>query len=192
MPTVLAILPEGFEELEAVAPIDVLRRAGVQVTVAALGNERLVNGRNGLALHADTTLAELDRPAVSAPGTPSNEMMLHDALMLPGGPGVKLLRQDPRVNAIVLSHHAAGRWIAAICAAPTVLHDAGLLTGRGYTAHPAVADELREIRADDRVVVDGNLVTSRGAGTALDFGLKLVELLVSPEEAKKVADSICA
>ena len=179
MPTVLAILPEGFEEIEAVTPIDLLRRAGVEVTVAALGKEIHVAGRTGITLHADTPLAALPEKAF-------------DLLFLPGGPGVKHLRGDPRVGSLVQKQHAAGRWIAAICAAPTVLNDAGLLAGRRYTAHFSVANELPHILADQRVVVDGKIVTSRGAGTALDFGLVLVERLVSAAKAREVAESVCA
>jgi len=179
MPTVLAILPEGFEELEAVAPIDLLRRAGAEVTVAALGETIHVTGRNALTMHADTTLATVGE-------------RLFDLLFLPGGPGVAHLRADSRVRATVLRHHEAGRWLAAICAAPTVLHDAGLLAGRRYTAHFSVAGELLAILADERVVADGKLLTSRGAGTAIDFGLLLVEKLVSAEKSREVSRSICA
>ena len=179
MPTVLAILPEGFEELEAVAPIDLLRRAHVDVTVASLGENRLVTGRNALVLQADTTLAAVGDH-------------LFDLLFLPGGPGVKHLRADPHVRAAVLAHHSAGRWLAAICAAPTVLNDAGLLDGRRYTAHFSVANELSAILADERTVTDGHLLTSRGAGTATDFGLLLVSKLVSPKISADIAQSICA
>lgn len=180
MPTVLAILAEGFEEIEAVTPIDLLRRAGVEVTVAALANELLVAGRNGLTVRAD-------RPHA---GLPPNAGF--DALLLPGGPGVQHLRASAPVLQLVRNQHAAGRWLAAICAAPTVLHDAGILTGRRYTAHFSVANELPLILSDQRVVVDGNILTSRGAGTALDFGLALVGCLVGKTQADKVAGSICA
>ena len=179
MPTVLAILPEGVEELEAIAPIDLLRRAGVGVTVAALGETIHVTGRNALTLHADTPL--------SAVGD-----KLFDLLFLPGGPGVKLLRADPRVRAAVLAHHDAGRWLAAICAAPTVLNDAGLLAGRRYTAHFSVAAELSALLADERTVADGRILTSRGAGTAIDFGVLLVEKLCGRERAQEITQSICA
>ena len=179
MPTVLAILAEEFEEIEATTPIDLLRRAGVEVTIASLVEGIHVTGRSGITLHADTTLT-----SVAA--------RTFDCLLLPGGPGVKHLRADPRVRELVLRQHQAGRWIAAICAAPTVLHDAGLLTGRRYTAHFSVAGELPEILANERVVVDGHLVTSRGAGTALDFGLKLVELLCSVDKAAEIGRSVCA
>ena len=181
MPTVLAILAEGFEEIEAVAPIDLLRRAGADVTVAALGDGIHVTGRSGLTLHADTTLT-----AVIAASRD------FDCVFLPGGPGVKHLRADPRVRSLVLRQHAAARWLAAICAAPTVLHDAGLLAGRRYTAHDSVAGELPALLAEERVVVDGHLLTSRGAGTALEFGLLLVENLFAREKSKELARAICA
>lgn len=181
MPTVLAILPEGFEELEAVAPIDVLRRAGCTVIVAALGPTRRVAGRNGLVLEADILLSDLPADA------PAN-----DCLLLPGGPGVALLRASAAVRALIARHHAADSFLAAICAAPAALHDAGLLAGRRYTAHPGVAGELTAILADERVVRDGRLITSRGAGTALDFGLALVSALVSPEKSAEISAAIRA
>jgi 4-methyl-5(b-hydroxyethyl)-thiazole monophosphate biosynthesis len=105
---------------------------------------------------------------------------------------VQHLRADARVRALVLRQHAAGRWLAAICAAPAVLHDAGLLAGRRYTAHFSVANELSSILADERVVEDGRLLTSRGAGTAIDFGLLLVAKLVAPTKAAEIAQSISA
>jgi 4-methyl-5(b-hydroxyethyl)-thiazole monophosphate biosynthesis len=179
MPTVLAILADGFEEIEATTPIDLLRRAGAEVTVAALAETIHVTGRSGITMHADTTLTAVGEKSF-------------DCLFLPGGPGVKNLRADPRVKAVVLRHHGADKWVAAICAAPTVLHDAGLLAGKRYTAHFSVANELNAILPDQRVVEDGRLVTSRGAGTALDFGLRLVEKLFSPQKAEEIGRSVCA
>jgi protein deglycase len=179
MPTVLAILAEGFEEIEATTPVDLLRRAGVEVTMAALGKEIHVTGRTGITVHADAPLAAVE----------SHEF---DCVFLPGGPGTKHLRADPRVRALVQRQAQSGKWLAAICAAPTVLHDAGLLAGHRYTAHFSVADELPAILNGLRVVIDGKLITSRGAGTALDFGLALIEHLVSPAKAREVAGSICA
>lgn len=180
MPTVLAILAEGFEEIEAITPIDLLRRAGVDVTVAGLADGVHVTGRSGLILHADLPLATVPADAD------------FDALFLPGGPGVKHLRASERVRGLVRDFAAAGKPIAAICAAPAVLHDAGLLRGRRYTAHFSVATELTQVIENERVVIDGNLITSRGAGTALDFGLALVARLRGAEVANEVARSICA
>lgn len=178
MPTVLVPLAEGFEEIEAFAPVDLLRRAGVEVVVASLADHRHATGRSGITAHADL--------ALSAWGE-----RLADCLFLPGGPGVKQLRADERVIALVRRHAEAGRWIAAICAAPTVLHDAGLLAGRRFTAHDSVRDELPGLRDTERIVTDGRLTTSRGAGTAVEFGLHLVGLLVSPQRAAEVGKAIC-
>ena len=179
MSTVLTLLADGFEEIEAIAPIDLLRRAGANVIVAALGDGIHVTGRSGLIMHADTTLAAV-------------ESETFDCLFLPGGPGTKLLRSDPRVRPLLLRHHQQDRWIAAICAAPIVLHDAGLLTGRRYTAHFSVAAELPDLLANERVVTDGKLLTSRGAGTAVEFALLLVEKIFSAEKSREIAASICA
>ncbi len=179
MPHVLALLAEGFEEIEAVTPIDLLRRAGATVTTAALAEGIHVTGRSGVTLHADTTLtAVVDRD--------------FDCVLLPGGAGVKHLRADPRVGPLLRRHHAAGRWLAAICAAPTVLQDAGLLTGRRFTAHFSVATELPGLLENERVVTGGRLITSRGAGTSVDFGLVLVGALFSPQLAAEIARSVCA
>jgi 4-methyl-5(b-hydroxyethyl)-thiazole monophosphate biosynthesis len=179
MPKALVIIAEGFEEIEAVTPVDLLRRGGVEVTVAGLAPGIHVTGRNAVTLHADTPLAAV-------------EAADFDAVVIVGGPGVKHLRADPRVAALARRQHAAGRWVAAICAAPLVLHDAGLLAGLRYTAHPSAAAELPAIRAAERVVEDACIITSRGAGTALDFGLHLVSRLVSPAKATEVAQAICA
>jgi len=177
--TILALLADGLEEIELLTPVDVLRRAGAEVTLAALGEGIHVTGRSGVTLHADTTLAA----AMTRD---------YDCLFLPGGAGTAALRADPRVRRLVLAQAAAGRWLAAICAAPAVLHDAGLLAGRRYTAHFSVAGELPAILAGERTVADGRILTARGAGTALDFGLLLVERLIAPEKAAEVARSICA
>lgn len=182
MPAVLAILADGFEEIEAISPIDILRRANAEVIVAALGEGIHVTGRSGITLHADTTLS-------AALGGP---VRAYDCVFLPGGPGVPLLRADPRVRELVLRQHKEGRFLAAICAAPLVLHDAGILEGRRYTAHFSAAAELPQYLPGERTVADGNLLTSRGAGTATDFGLLLVEKLFGGDRAREVSLSISA
>lgn len=178
MPTVLTLLADGFEEIETVAPVDLLRRAGVEVTIASLAENRHATGRSGIIAHADVALS-----AVAG--------QTFDLLFIPGGPGVKALRADPRVREIVLRHAAADRWLAAICAAPTVLHDAGLLQGRRFTAHFSVAGELPTLLAEERIVTDGRLTTSRGAGTAVEFGLHLVALLTGSDKAEEIGKAIC-
>ncbi len=176
--TALIIMTEGVEEIEAITPIDLLRRAGVEVTIASLSAEPRVTGRTAILLGTDTDLSSVaDR--------------LFDLLVLPGGPGVRHLRASAAVIGITQRHAAAGRLVGAICAAPTVLKDAGLLEGVDHTAHFSVEDELPAIRKDVPVVRQGNIITSRGAGTAVPFGLALISALVDDATAKKVADSIC-
>lgn len=177
MPSALFLVPQEFEELELVAPVDLLRRAGVEVTLASTGDSIHLTGRNGITLHANAVLGVLDG------STP------FDLLVLPGGPGVKHLRADARVIARVQEQAKAGRWLAAICAAPTVLLDAGVLPER-YAAHPSTAAELPSA-LPQCVVQAGRIVTSRGAGTAIDFGLALVEALTSSEKAHEIARAIC-
>jgi 4-methyl-5(b-hydroxyethyl)-thiazole monophosphate biosynthesis len=178
MPSVIVPLADGFEEIEAFAPVDLLRRAEIEVIVATLNDNRHATGRSGITAHGDAALKDvLGRE--------------YDLVFLPGGAGVKLLRADPRVLEIVKRQHAAGRWLAAICAAPTVLHDAGLLLGQRYTAHYSVASELPAILSHERVVTDGKITTSRGAGTAVEFGLHLVGLLASPSKAEEISKAIC-
>ena len=172
---VLCLLVDGFEEMEMVTPVDLLRRAGVEVTIAALHGMG-ATGRNGIRIEADVALS-----GTYGPG--------YDLLLIPGGPGVGELRRDGRAATLAGGFFAAEKPVAAICAAPLVLMDAGLLEGRRFTAHASVRDVL-PAALDERVVVDGNLITSRGAGTAMDFGLALVSRLAGQAAADKVAAEI--
>jgi 4-methyl-5(b-hydroxyethyl)-thiazole monophosphate biosynthesis len=113
-----------------------------------------------------------------------------DLLFLPGGPGVSTLREDGRPAQLARQFATVGKPIGAICAAPTVLADAGLLAGRQFTAHFSVHEELKEAQGHERVVEDGNLITSRGAGTAVEFGLALVKRLFGETKAKEISDAI--
>lgn len=176
---VLCLLFPGFEEIETVAPIDLLRRAGVEVVVASVTGDKLVTGRCQVTVQADVALAEVaEQP--------------FDLLLIPGGPGVKALRADGRAAKMAKEYAQAGREVAAICAAPTVLADAGLLAGKRFTSHAGVMDELPQSLVRERVVEDGNLTTSRGAATAVDFGLALVRRLCGDAAAREVAKGIMA
>lgn len=177
METALIILAEGFEEIEAVTPIDLLLRADVDVTVASLGDNLMVNGRSGIHLTADYTLGT----ALKAE---------FDMIVLPGGPGHRFLRNSKRVLKVLQEQAARGGWIGAICAAPLVLNDAGLLQGKRYTAHCTAGNELKEIIEDEPVVVDGKIITSRGAGTAVKFSLACIKALKDEATAQQVAESI--
>ena len=176
--TALIVMPEGVEEIEAITPIDLLRRAGVQVTIASLSVEPRVTGRTGVLIGTDTSLASVG-------------MQMFDLLIVPGGPGVRHLRASPAVIDLVRRHAASGRLVAAICAAPTVLKDAGVLEGVPHTAHFSVEDELPNMRKDVAVVRHDTIITSRGAGTAVPFALELIRALIDDAAAKKVAEAIC-
>jgi len=174
---VLCLLASGFEEIETIAPIDLLRRADAEVVVASVSGEKLVAGRCGVIIQADAKLADV-----------ANESF--DLLFIPGGPGVKVLREDGRAAQIAMAFSQQGKPVTAICAAPTVLSDAGLLAGKRFTAHFSVHAQLPGVLASERVVKDGNVITSRGAGTAVEFGLALVSELFGEAKAKEIADAI--
>lgn len=174
MKRVLVPLAAGFEELEAVTIVDILRRAGTEVVVAALA-ESPVTGSHGIAFAAD---APLDAVAEQD----------FDLIALPGGmPGAAHLQDDDRIRRIIRRQHESGRMIAAICAAPMVLAAAGVLAGRRATSFPGFLANARAVElAGDPVVVDGDVITSRGPGTALDFALELVEQLLGPATRHEV------
>lgn len=167
MSRVLVPLAEGFEEIEAITVVDLMRRAGIEVHTASLDGSR-VTGSHGI-----TVLADLSLDAAAAGE--------YDMVVLPGGmPGAGHLKNDARVISLLRRFAAEGRYTAAICAAPGVLAHAGLLGERAATSFPGFLDagsapgiRLRE----DAVVVDGKVVTSRGPGTAMEFGLALIGLL---------------
>jgi 4-methyl-5(b-hydroxyethyl)-thiazole monophosphate biosynthesis len=162
---VLVPLANGCEEMEAVTIIDLLRRAGIEVTAASLDG-RPVAGSRGVRIIPDMSLSEaLD--------------IEFDMVALPGGlPGADHLAADQRLTALLRNMAASGRYVAAVCAAPKVLAQCGVLQGKAATAYPGALQAAghADIR-DDAVVRDGTVITSRAAGTAMDFALELVEAL---------------
>ena len=174
---VLCLLAPGFEEIETVAPVDLLRRAGAEVILASVTEEIHVTGRAGVTMHADARLADVAEQEF-------------DLLLIPGGPGVKALRADGRPAKLAIAFAGAGKPVAAICAGPTVLKDAGLLRGHRFTAHASVHEELPQALGDQRVVEDREIVTSRGAGTAIEFGLTLIRRLFGKSAEEEVAKAI--
>lgn len=174
---VLCLLNDGFEEIEVVTPVDVLRRAGVKVVIAAMG-AMTATGRGGIRIEGDVALSDVEPASF-------------DLLFIPGGPGVGDLRGDGRAARLAKDFAAAGKPVAAICAAPLILMDAGLLVGKRFTAYHSVREELGG-GLDERVVEDGDIITSRGAGTALDFALALVNRLAGQAAADRVAEEIMA
>lgn len=176
---VLVPLADGFEEIEAVSIIDVLRRADLEVVVAGLVG-RDVTGSHGLMLRADVVLRDFQRGALGD----------FDGMVLPGGmPGASSLRDDAAVIAGLVELAAAGKLVAAICAAPIALAKAGLLDGIRATAYPAFRDQLggAEVVHNQGVVVSGKVVTSAGPGTAIDFSLQLVAMLAGADVARRIA-----
>jgi len=177
-PTALVLIFDGVEEMEATAPIDLLRRAGVEVTVASAFHSREVKGRNGIRLVADKTLSDCRDLSV-------------DLLVLPGGPGHANLLDHESLQTLLRQQEKENKWIGSICAGPVVLKQAGILEGRRFTSFPGTQEKLPERIPDQTVVVDGKLITSLGAGTATHFALALVEALCGAGERASVADSIC-
>lgn len=178
MPKVLVPLADGCEELEAVTIIDLLRRAGVDVVTAGL-NPCVVTASRGVQLVPDVTL---DVALQSQ----------YDMVVLPGGmPGASHLQDDARIIDMLRKMAAAGRYTAAICAAPMVLAKAGLLDGKQATSYPGFLDAYPSVKLDTAAVVqDGKVLTSRGPGTAMDFALALIEVLVGEETRQKVETAL--
>ena len=180
MNKVLVILAPGFEEVEAFAPVDMLRRAGADVTTAGTVDGVIV-GRNDRKVLADKSLDEVADYEF-------------DMVVLPGGMvGTENLMSDGRVRRIIEHHDEEGRYIAAICAASTVLSNIGVTEGKKITSHPSVKAEFHhETYSEARVVVDGNIITSRAPGTAMEFAFKLVEVLLGKDKVKEVNEGVLA
>lgn len=175
MASVLVPLAQGCEEIEAVTVIDLLRRASIKVVAAGLAAGP-VHASRGIVLLPDMTLDEALQQE-------------YDLVVLPGGmPGSEHLKNDARIIALLKKMAAAGKYVAAICAAPMALHAAALLAGKHVTSFPGVLDRLPGSHRylNDGVVVDGNIVTSRGPGTAMDFALTLIELLAGKGKRNEV------
>ncbi len=178
MTKALVPLAEGCEEMEAVIVIDVLRRAGWEICVAGL-KPGVVTASRGVKLLADKSWDEIDPLAF-------------DLIVLPGGSvGTENLRKDKRVIAALKTMSQRGKITAAVCAAPLVLQDAGLLAGKRATCHPGVAPQFTSTpRVNDRVAIDGRVITSQGAGTTFEFALALVGLIDGQAKADGIASAI--
>ena len=160
-------LAEGFEEIEALTVVDLMRRAQIDVQTVAMGEDKTVTGAHGIAVQADILQEEADYSA--------SEM-----LVLPGGmPGTTHLMENETLGREIQNYVQIGRWVAAICAAPMVLGHLGVLEGKQATIYPGM--EMHLIGAtpihEQKVVKDGRIITSKGPGTAMDFALALVEEL---------------
>ena len=182
MVKILVIFAPGFEEIEALTIIDILRRSGVNVTTAALHSSP-VEGAHGVFVCTDKILEDIDRN-------------IFDGVVLPGGaPGYENLRKDKRVLQLIKQTYDENKLVAAICASPSVLSDAGILVGKKCTIYPGMEEEIRKgggLFHEDIVVIDDNIVTSRGPATSLIFSLTLAQLLAGKNIANEVSDQVLA
>lgn len=182
MPRVLVPIATGFEEIEAICIIDVMRRAGIEVIMGSLDETLLVKGVHGIMVQADRAIAGLGADDL-------------DMIVLPGGwGGTNALAEDKYVQALLKEMDAKGKNIGAICAAPYALYTAGVLK-EGYTCYPSVEEKIKVAgyQGDKRAVVQsGNVMTSRGPGTAICFGLELVKKLVGNEAYEGLREGLLA
>ena len=177
---VIVPLAEGFEEIEFSTIVDILRRAGIAVTVAGL-KEGVIEGAHGIRLTPDTLIDKVDADDFNV-------------IVLPGGyPGYVNLGTSEKVLKLVTEMHERNKYVTAICAAPSVLAKAGVIQGKRATIFPGMEDTLAGAQhSQERVVVDGRIITSQGPGTAMEFAIKLVEVLVGKNKAEEVTRSVLA
>lgn len=170
---------EGFEEVEALAVVDILRRGGITVEMISIDNCDYVTSSHNVTLKMDKHLSDIDKNAA-------------DIIILPGGmPGTTNLANCEQLTEMIKSYNAAGKRIAAICAAPTVFGGLRLLNGKKAICYPGMEEKLTgAVVTVEEVVTDGNITTSRGLGTAIPFGLELLKLLESKEVADKISNAI--
>ena len=179
MSRVCVFLADGFEEIEGLTVVDILRRAGVDVSMVSITQDRIATGSHGIRVETDMRIKDVDFSSV-------------EMLVLPGGmPGTLHLGACRELTDMLLQFHGSGKKVAAICAAPSVLGDLGILKGRDAVCYPGFEERLTGANVTQaKVAVDGNVTTSRGMGTAIPFALALVEQLVSKEKALEVKESI--
>ena len=172
MPKVALLISDGFEEIEAVTLIDVLRRADIDVVVAGLDGETVVGG-HGIRMHVDTNIDQI-------------RVDEFDGVVLPGGaPNAEALRDDDRAQQVLKAAAASDKFLCALCAAPIALERAGVLEGKRATSYPGFELPTAEY-VSDRVVEDGKVITSRGPGTAMEFALTLVRRFVGHVKATEL------
>ena len=176
---VYIFLADGFEDIEGLTVVDLMRRAGITITTVSIKNTKQITTSHGIPMLTDTTFHETDFSDA-------------DMLVLPGGqPGTTHLGAFEPLTGLVKNFYDNGGKIAAICAAPTVFAEIGLLHGKKATAYPACMEGLGDaVKSEENVVIDGNITTSRGLGTAVDFALSLISQLLGQEKADQIAESV--
>ncbi|ADO76644.1 DJ-1 family glyoxalase III [Halanaerobium praevalens] len=178
MAKILIPLASGFEEIEAITNIDVLRRAGLEVLTAGIGSKE-IEGDHGIKVKTDTTIEEVKVEDLKA-------------VVLPGGmPGASNLRDSNQLLNIIKKLSEENKLCAAICAAPIVLEAAGILDGKKATSYPGFDKDMSSCNyQNDRVVIDGNLITGRGPGVAMEFAMTIVECLIDEETKRELQKSM--
>lgn len=168
----------GYEEVEALTVVDILRRAGIETDMVSVTDDLNVTSSHGVTVKMDKLFADCDKNA--------------KMIVLPGGmPGTLNLKAHEGLKNLIKKYAEEGQYLAAICAAPTVYGEMGLLSGKSATCYPGMEDGLEGAnKKTDSVVVDGNYITSRGLGTAIEFALKLVSILLDEETAKDLSNKI--
>lgn len=179
MKRIAIFFAEGYEEIEALTVVDLCRRAGIHVEMVSVTDSLQVTGAHGIPVVMDKMLADV-------------EFDVLDMLVLPGGmPGTRNLEQVPLLMEQVKAFAAAGKYIAAICAAPSVFGHLELLAGKNACCYPGFEEELTGANVTyNRCEVDGNIITSRGMGCAIDFSLKIIEKLENDDTASKIGRQI--
>lgn len=179
MKKVCVLIADGFEEIEALTVVDLLRRAQIYVDTISITDDYTVRGSHGITVQTEDLFEEVDFGEF-------------DMLVLPGGmPGTTNLGAHAGVRKTVKQFAEEERYVAAICAAPTVLGDLGLLKGKKATCYPTMEEKIEgAVLTGASVMQDGNIITSQGVGTAIDFALKLTAVLSGSEKAEEVAESI--
>lgn len=173
------LFANGYEEVEALTVVDLLRRAKIGCEILSVADSGQVTGSHGISIGADRNFSGTD-------------FSQYDGVILPGGmPGTTNLAADERVLALLRSFASAGKLTAAICAAPTVLAKAGLLEGKKAVCYPGMEEQLTGAKVSfDPVAVDGTVITSRGLGTAIPFALSIVQYFEGRERAEALASSV--
>ena len=179
MKKVSVMLADGFEEVEALTAVDLLRRAKIYVDTVSITDDFTVHGAHGINVQTEDLFDEVDFSET-------------DMIVLPGGmPGTTNLKEHEGLKKVLLRFAEEEKYIGAICAAPTVLDEIGILQGKRATCYPGVESQIKDaILTRTTVMRDGNIITGQGVGTAIDFALKLVEVLAGEEKAKEIAEAI--
>ncbi|NLK21021.1 MAG: DJ-1/PfpI family protein [Epulopiscium sp.] len=177
--TAFLFLADGFEEIEALGTVDILRRAEINISTVSVTKNIKVKGRSKIEVMADALFEDIDMDGA-------------DILILPGGAGVSILDIHEDLKNMIKKHNDKNKWIAAICAAPTILGGMGLLEAKGAVCYPGCEGDLKgAVLKEEEVIVDGHIITSKGPGTTFLFALKIIEMLKGIKKAKEVAKDMC-